>query len=182
MAEKKKTGLFIAGGLIAFVLIGGGIAGAAVMGLIKIPGLTPNSKSASLYGEAAKLYGEGSDLQIELKKHEEPKEKSEDKSKEPSKDKKPAPKTPPAPPKAPPEYTTDPDLGAKKIATVWNSIKPDKLAPIVEEYNDKDLALIFNKMDAKKVATLLAELEPKRAALISKQMQTLGSVLQNPTS
>lgn len=173
---KKKTGLFIAGGVLALVLVGGGIAGAALTGIIKIPGLTPVKQKNSLYGESNQLYGEGSELQVELKPHEEKEQDKKDNKPETTVAKKEAPK-PPTKKEAP---TTDPELGAKKLAQVWNGIKADKLVLIAEEYNDKELALILNKMDAKKVAGLLGELEPKRAALISKQMQALGSVLPTP--
>lgn len=178
---KKKTGLFIAGGIAAVIVIGGGVVGAAVMGVIKIPGLTPKGKGSALYGEAAKMYGEGGELAIKLedpdKKASDPQDKQEAESKPstPAPAKKPAVKKAEAP-------TTDPELGAKKLAQVWNGIDPIKLALISEEYSEKDLAMILNKMDAGKVAKLLAELEPKKAATISKRMQELGSVLPTPAS
>lgn len=176
---KSKTGLFIIIGCVVLLLAGGGFVGAAVLGKIKVPGLTPKKfLTANLYGEGTGMYGESSDLNVKVedKSNADDTKVAENKTDTPS-------ATDPAPKKPePPKPTIDPEAGAKKIAKVWNDIKADQLALIAQEYKEADLALILSKMESDKAAKLLGTLDPKRAAKVSKEMQALGSVVPPPAS
>ncbi|MCB0824608.1 MAG: hypothetical protein KDC26_00310 [Armatimonadetes bacterium] len=166
--KKGKLGLILAI-VLPLVLIGGTV-GAGMAGIVKIPGLT-KAKANSLYGEAGGLYGEGKDIVASVTEKD-PK-KSEEKKK--PKDK---PKPAPEPVVAvEPEPELDPEVGAMKLAKVWNNITPSQLAPIVAEYKDPELALVLSMMDSKKVAALIAILKPDRAAKLSKEIEAIGSVI-----
>ena len=150
MAKGKKKGPLIAM-IVAPLVLGGGVVGAALTGAVNIPGLTPKkAKPPTGYGE--------------------------------KKDEKPVAKKPTAPPvedppptaKAP---TTDPELGAKKLAQLWNNVETAKLVAIAKGYRDDDLAPILVKMDPEKVAEVLAAIEPARATKLSQQIQSEASVL-----
>lgn len=135
---------------LVLVLGLGGVGGAAYMGLVKIPGITPKSKMGkpNLYGEAGK------------------KDVAQAKPK-------PKPAAPPAapPPRKPkPTHTVEPEKGAEAVAELWNGISTEKLAPIVRDWEDPELATVLSKMDSKKAAALLSSLEPERASRLSQQI------------
>lgn len=146
------------------MLLGGGVA-AVFLGLVKIPGvrLPFGPKPAAVA------------------------------NKDPKKDKpkvattKPVPKvTPPVqtPPavsvRATPVPTTDPSVGVKKVAKLWNELEPDKLQLIIADWKDPDAATVLAKMDPERVADLLAMLPPKRASALSRAIQREASKLPKP--
>ena len=96
--------------VLPILLLGGGFVGLAIMGVVKVPGLTPpkEAKPAPGYGEA-----KDKDPVAEVK-----------------------PKTPILKPKGPPE--TDPEKGTKKLAQLWNNLPAAKLADVAKEFKDKD--------------------------------------------
>lgn len=145
---------------LALVVIGGGVYGAATMGLLKIPGITPKSKMgkiAKLYGEAGgKMYGEDKDkFAASIPKR------------------KPRPETPKPTPKA--TYTVDAAKGAAAVAEVWNGIDTPQLVAIVKDWKDEELALVLANMDSGKASELLAAMESKRASKVSQELQALNS-------
>lgn len=149
MAKGKKKGPLIVM-IVAPLVLGGGVVGAALTGAVNIPGLTPKK------GKPPAGYGE-------------------------KKDEKPVAKKPAAPPEEEPakpakEPTTDPELGAKKLAQLWNNVETTKLVAIAKGYRDDDLAPILVKMDPEKVAEVLAAIEPARATKLSQQIQSEASV------
>ena len=150
--------------LIVPVLAIGGVLGAAAAGMINIPGITPKKKAASLYGEANALYGEQGQLakESEAAKVEEP-------------------LLPPKKPKKEkieePVVKTDPDLGARKVASLWNGLATDKLKPIAEGYNDEELARVLSFMDAELAAQLLSSMDAKRAVRLSKALERQASII-----
>lgn len=139
------------------VIVIGGVVGAALMGVINIPGLTPKKKpGAGLYGEAADMYAE---------------------QKDPPKPK-PRSTPPPAPPvAAEPRSTTDPERGAKRLARLWNDLPTERLVPMVSSWRDPELALVLKSMDSEAASRLLAALEPARASRLSREIQRLASVV-----
>lgn len=146
--------------VLPLLLIGGGVVGAGLMGVIKIPGLTLAKKPTTLYGEAAKLYGEPKDEVAQAEPEATPKKpKREDK------------------PKTVAEQQIDPEVGAKKLAGVWNIMSPEQLAPIASSYQDNELARVLSQMETEQVARLLALMDPKRAAKLSQELERLGSIL-----
>src|SRR5687768_6596669 len=103
--------------LFPFALVGVGL-GAAWVGIIEVPGLSPEARVAR-------------------KKVDERPATSHS-----------TPQLEPLPPKAPvvvaPE--TDLDAGQKKLAYLWEGVEIDKLVAIVDKWRDSDLAAVLAKM------------------------------------
>lgn len=154
-----KTGVLIGGVVLLLVLGGGGFVGAAYMGYVKVPGITPKAKLAA----ANKMYGEKPAVPA-------PKPRTEVKV---------AKATPPPAPKprpvAKPTHTVDPSAGAQRVADVWGAMEVEALLPIVADWRDDDLARVLSLMDDGKTGELLAQLEPKRASRITKALQEVSS-------
>jgi hypothetical protein len=154
--------------IVVVVLVIGGVVGAAMTGMVNIPGLTPKkAKPAGQYGEAGGMYGEnalamyGEDASKDAKKKPEKKEESPAKTK-------PKPKI----------VTEDAEAGLAKLAGVWNEMKPEDLAKVVEKgWNDVELAKVLAKMDTEKTAKLLSLLPADRAGKLSKALQKEASKL-----
>jgi hypothetical protein len=150
MAKGKKKGPLIAM-IVAPLVLGGGVVGAALTGAVNIPGLTPKkAKPPAGYGE---------------RKDEKPAAK------------KPAAPPEEAPPAANKEPERDPEAGAKKLAQFWNNVETRRLVEIAKGYRDDDLAPILVKMDPEKVAEILAAIEPARATKLSQQIQSEASLV-----
>jgi hypothetical protein len=134
------------------ILLGGGVVGAAMAGVINIPGLTPKkAKPAALYGEPTLPTV-------------------------PPKDVKPAPKRP-SPTVKVDAVAKDAVKGAKKLASLWNNLPVEKLVELAAAYSDDELARVVLVMDPEKASELLAGLEAKRAAALSKQVQDKASIV-----
>lgn len=147
-----KKILFI---VLPILLVGGGVVGAAFMGVINIPGLTPKKKMGAM------AYGE--------KKDEKPAVEAADETKPTAKKEKPKPK-----PEQVSTNPTDPDAGVKKIAKLWNAMETENLAKLVKDWTDDDLAKVMLFMPNEKVAELLGTLEPARASKISRALKSLA--------
>jgi hypothetical protein len=154
---KKKGGLklilFI---VLPVILIGGGIVGCAFMGIINIPGLTPKKKAHSL-AKSAQMYGEQPTPEV-------PKEdpKKDVKKVDPPKKEEPKP---------------DLELGAKRLAKLWNEMDVKTLTNIAKTWKDEDLARILSKMDNAKAVELLSALDAARASKISEIIQLQAAVV-----
>lgn len=148
--------------IIVPILLIGGVFGAAFMGVINIPGVTPEKaagKGEDMYGEGEEMYGEGledpADLVVEeVETVEEP---------EPVEEAGPV---------------IDPELGAQQLAKYWDEIDSNKLVLIMEGYEDIELALVLFYMKRENVAELLELVLPERAAILSKEIQKLASVVK----
>ena len=184
-------------------LLGGGFAGMAMMGVIDVPGLSPAKKKA----DAAALYegdksGEAGGKAADDKKAGGATGATADKAdKGTAKGAKPAasadapdkgtakhseasaaPKTGQTaratPPK--PKPASDPELGYKKAAKLWNEMSVDALVAMTKEYKGPDLARIFALMDTSKVAKVLEKLatdtkRSKEAATLTKAIEKVAS-------
>ncbi len=144
------------------VLLIGGVVGAGMMGVIEIPGLSPQKKKPPLpYGEAG----------ADVVKKEAP--KADPKPETKSDQKTEAPKTatvkqdPPKP---------DLDKGAKKLAKLWNSMQPDKILAMADKWKDPELARVLGFMEVEKAATVLSQMKPDRASKLSQAIQLAASV------
>ena len=140
---------------LLLILVAGGVAGAAYMGKINIPGLTPKKKKPvaiskdprgglldKLITPVAKVVGKA------------------------MKDAEVAKKTaPPVKKVAAPVQQTD--AGLTKLAAVWSEVEPDKLEEITKDWPVGELAKILAKMEDAKVAEYLALLKSPRSATIS---------------
>ena len=154
-SEPKKKGkglkivLFV---VLPLLLVAGGVVGCAFMGIVNIPGLTPRKKAKAVATNAA-LYA---DTKAPVEKKPETKPKVA--KKPPVKAVEEAPKP-------------DMDLGAKRIAKVWNEMEVKKLSKIIADWKDEDVARAFSKMDTGKAAEVLADIPAPRASKICELMQ-----------
>jgi len=153
--------------IIVVALIGGLVVGAAMTGMINIPGLTPAKKKAN----AAAQYA--TDKDKEAAKTAERKDVKPEKAK---------PIAPPPKATAKKEPSNeDPSLGYKKVAKLWNAMDAQKIKEhIAKGWKDDELARIFSKMDNDKVAEVLALLDPPKATKLLKAIQTEASRLAVP--
>ena len=132
----------------AVLVVGGGVVGAAITGMIEIPGITPEKqkqKSDALYTE-----------------------QKEDAASQPLAKKKPPKKEEPIPP--------DVVKGRKELAKLWNEVESPVLAKIVEKWPDEQLAHQLRYLDVDKTAEVLSLMKSERAAKLSKTLQSLGAV------
>lgn len=153
--------------IIIVVVIGGAVVGAGMTGMVNIPGLTPAKKKAN----AAALYGTDKDKKDD---------KLAAKDAKAAKPKDPVPAAAPKPkPKPKVEIaTTDPTLGYKKIAKLWNAMDAAKIKEqIGKGWKDDEIACVFNKMNTAKVAEVLALLDAAKAAKLTKALQAEASKL-----
>lgn len=84
-------------------------------------------------------------------------------------------------PKPVPQPTIDPEVGAKKIALVWDTMEPDAVVKVAKTYKDAEFARVLSQMETEKVGAILAALDPKRAAKVSRQIEQMGSVIPPQT-
>jgi len=169
-----KKGLFI---LLPIIVLGVGVA-LVFTGIIKIPGLNlgPQKKKAALLytGDKDTL---GKDKGKTVAKKDSPPAKT------PAAD---TTQTPPAktpPPKGNPTLTIEnkPEVGAKKLAKLWNEIDASALKDITKDWKEKDLAGVLMKMDNGKVAEFLGILDAKRASNLSRELQKQASLVAQTT-
>lgn len=168
---KSKKGLIIVLAVVLPLLIVGGAVGAAYAGLIKIPGLSlPGMKSKTV----AANYTDKDDEAAKLAEKDKNEPESSIEPDEPTNE-----------PKVlitkEPEPVTDPELGAKKLAGIWNNLEPTEIVRISAPYKTPELALVLSKMDAEKVAAVLTEItDTKRAATLSQEIQNIASIIPDP--
>lgn len=134
--------------VIPLILIGG-VLGAAFMGAINIPGITPAKKKPAPKVEVAK-------------KDEKPKKADPAPEKKTEVPKKAAPKP-------------DPDKGFQAVADLWNKIDVEKLVAISEKWKDNELAQVMAKMKPGVVADFLGAMKPDRASKITKEIEKLAA-------
>lgn len=145
--------------VVPVLVLGGAFVALAVIGVIKVPGLTRKQpKPPVLYSQ-------------DKKKDEKP----------PAEPPKPVAKKA-EPVKTPEGPKTDPVKGAKKLAQLWNSVPTPKLVELCKGFKDSELADVMVNMDPEKVAELLAMLDAKRSALLSKELRKVASVVPKPAS
>ena len=131
---------------VAVLVIGGGVVGAAMTGMIEIPGLTPEKQKA----KSADLYTEDKDPTTTPIKKRKPKKEE------------------PIPP--------DVVKGRKELAKLWNEVESPVLAKIVEKWQDEPLAHQLRYLDVDKTAEVLSLMKPERASKLSKTLQSLGAI------
>lgn len=139
------------------------VAALGLLGIIKIPGLSPTKAKA----KASQLYSE-SDTKL-ASKSEKPAE---------------SPPVSATPKPAAPVKTgplNKPEIGQKKLAKLWNEIEPAALVAVTKDWKESELAPILLKMDSAKVAQFLTMVDPKRASTLSRQMQQVASTVPRET-
>jgi hypothetical protein len=155
--------------IILPILIIGGTVGAAYMGVINVPGVTPTKIEAATTAEAQPTEEEATQEQSTS-------ETTEDFQST----------APPNPnsqtPELPNSQTAEPNAaqGAKSLAKYWDEISVPKLVPITETYGEKDLAQVLFFMQRSKVAELLSSVSADRAAKLSRELQQLASEPTQP--
>ncbi|MFM9872800.1 MAG: hypothetical protein ACKVQS_04960 [Fimbriimonadaceae bacterium] len=162
---KSKKGLIIILAVVLPLILIGGAVGAAYAGLLKIPGLKlPGMKAKTV----ASNYTDKDDKPSKIDKTQ-PDATIEPDTPEPEQQKLVTKE---------PEPVTDPELGAKKLAGIWNNLEPSDIVRISSTYKDPDFALVLSKMDAEKVAAVLSAItDNKRAARLSQEIQNLASII-----
>jgi len=139
-----KKVLFI---VLPLILVGGGVVGAAMMGVVNIPGLTP-AKKKSL---AAAQYAET--------KEEEPVAQRKD----------PEPEASIVPVEPPPDM----EKGRRALAKLWNEIETTQIIAISADWKDDDLAEQLRYLAPDKVSEILEAMKPERASKMSKMIQEI---------
>ncbi|MCW5939124.1 MAG: hypothetical protein KF884_03700 [Fimbriimonadaceae bacterium] len=146
----KKPLIIVA--IVVPILLGGGVLGAALAGVINIPGLTPKrAKPPVPYGEPSLPTPTRPEAKPALKR--------------------------PTPTVKVDAVAKDAEQGAKKLASLWNNLPVEKLVELAAAYSDDELARVVLVMDPEKASELLASLDGKRAATLSKQVQDKASVV-----
>ena len=155
--------------IILPILLIGGTIGAAYMGVINVPGVTPTKAKAANPEEAQPGEEEATQEQSTS-------ETTEDfQAASPS-----SPNSQTA--ELPNSQTSMPDAaqGAKALAKYWDEISIQKLIPITDAYGEKDLAQVLFFMQRTKVAELLSSVTAERAAKLSRELQHLASASVEP--
>jgi hypothetical protein len=154
--------------IIVPILLVGGTFGAAKMGVVQIPGVSPKKVEAKKPAE-----GEP--------KAEQEQEQLNDQT-DPSDVTDPAdltdPATMPVTDPQPTEPPTDAEAGAKALAKYWDAIPTNKLIPITDTYTERDLALVLQYMQKPKVAEIMGAIDADRAANLSRELQRLASIVK----
>ena len=133
-----------------------GIGGAAMTGMINVPGLSPQKAKPKV---AAKIEPPAAKPEPAP-----PLEKSE----------------PPPKVVAKEEIAIDPDLGQRQLAKLWREIETPKLLVITAKWKDAELAGVMTKMPAAKNAEILSAMPPARASRLSREIQSLASIAPTP--
>lgn len=139
-----KKVLFIG---LPLLVIGGGVVGAAMMGAIDIPGLTPAKKKSN----ATAQYSEPPEESPVVQRRE------------------PAPEATPAAVEPPPDMVK----GRKALAKLWNEIDAAKILEIVRDWQDDELAEQLRYLEPEKTAEVLGIMKADRASKISKLLQVI---------
>jgi hypothetical protein len=149
--------------IIGVVVVLAAVVACGVMGIIPIPGLSPEKKKS----QAAKAYA--------------PDEESPAPEAAPLlASQQPLPDTPQAqatPTAASEEFEIDPYTGQKKLAKVWGKVEPAVIAQIVKDWSEDDLARQLFAMPPAQAGELLTQVaarDPKRASSVSKKLQKLA--------
>lgn len=159
---KSKKGLIIALAVLVPLLLAGGVLGAAFAGLVTIPGLklpgkNPANTAAGNYLDKDDKAPPAPSTEVAAEIKPEPKPEEEPATQEPQ---------------------TDPELGAKKLAGIWNNLDAPDIVRIASTYEDVDFARVLSKMDGEKVAKVLANIkDAKKAARLSRLIESQASVI-----
>lgn len=156
---KSKKGLIFAI-LGVLVLGGGGFFGAAFMGVLKIPGITPKSKLAK------KAPVQTPEAKAAAEKAAADKKKAEEAAKV-------AAAAPPVEEEVVEPSAPEPDLkkGAEALAEIWNGLPEAKILEICKTWPVEDVARVLPLLDTKKAAGVLGLMEAKRASEVSEEIQ-----------
>ena len=190
--KKKKSGEAFLIIFLILLLIGAIVIGLGLIGIVNIPGITPEKK-LPVHSEATP--SKPKPLKEKKKVPSAPGHSNNNQPKIPLplQSHTPAPTltsspsqllnhpqpthhqyTPPQAPK------TDPQKGAKKIAALWDQMDTKELVLLVKNWNNLELAEVIMQMSPSKASALLAALDPKRASQISKIIQQEGSIVTPP--
>jgi hypothetical protein len=154
--------------IIVPILLVGGTFGAAKMGVVQIPGVSPKKVEAKKLAE-----GEQAPEQ-----EQEPEQEPEPEQQADLTDPATMPSTDPQPTEPQTDPPTDPEAGAKALAKYWDAIPTNKLIPITDTYTERDLALVLQYMQKPKVAEIMGAIDADRAANLSRELQRLASIVK----
>jgi hypothetical protein len=154
--------------IVVPILLFGGALGAAFMGVISIPGITPKKTAAAK--SVPKEQQATGDESTATDSVEDQQVTADTNAQEPP--------TEPSRAVSEPKPITDPELGAKALAKYWDEIEVTKLIAITETYKEPELAQVLFFMQKSKVAELLGSVSSERAARLSRELQRLASVVK----
>jgi hypothetical protein len=161
------------------VLLIGGLAGAGLMGVVNIPGLTParGAGAEKLYTEEA----EGAKTEGAKAAPAQPPASGlragADGTRMRSGPQPDFSRTPAGPHQGADQARTgsgpqpDLDAGARRVARLWAQIETPRLLQVVEDWPDEDLARVIGHLEAGKAAELLSAMDPRRASRLSREIQ-----------
>lgn len=149
--------------IIVPILLVGGAFGAAKMGVVQIPGISPKKV-------VAKKQEPEKEQELAQEQGQQPEQPQ---GQEQVQEQDLAPTTQPIT-----ETPTDPEAGAKALAKYWDAIPTNKLIPITDTYTEKDLALVLQFMQKPKVAEIMGAIDADRAANLSRELQRLASIIK----
>lgn len=154
--------------IIVPILLIGGTLGAAFIGVVNIPGVTPKKAEAKKQEPAQENLPteetEPTDQSGEGAAIEDPGLASQSGPAQPLQEQ-------------PQQQVTDPAQGAKALAKIWDEIETSKLLPITDTFKESDLAQVLFYMKKDKVANVLGAVDADRAAKLSRELQRLASVV-----
>jgi hypothetical protein len=153
--------------IIVPILLIGGALGAASMGIINVPGVTPKKAEAKKTAEEAEQPQDDESTQTDTVEDQQVTSgaQTQEPASEPARSE-------------PPKANTNPEQGAKALAKYWDEIDIAKLIPITETYKEQELAQVLFFMQKTKVAELLSAVSADRAARLSRELQRLASVVK----
>jgi flagellar motility protein MotE (MotC chaperone) len=136
------------------VFLIGAVAALGLMGILKIPGLTPAKKKAVVAASSAPISATVAKPTLTPARVE------------------------PKAAVAKVALSMDVDKGAKKLGQLWNEVETPKLVELLKQWKDADAARVLGQMDASKVAELLSQMDAKRAAGLSQLIEKQASVVK----
>jgi hypothetical protein len=158
--------------IIVPILLIGGTLGAAFMGVVNIPGVTPKKAEAKKQEPAQENEPteetQPTDETGQAATIEDPDLASQSEPSQPAQ-------------VQPQQPATDPAQGAKALAKIWDEIDTSKLLPITDTFKESDLAQVLFYMKKDKVADVLGAVDADRAAKLSRELQRLASVVVTET-
>jgi hypothetical protein len=156
-------------GVVLLFLIAGGLVGAATLGFVSIPGISPHKFGKAVVASSNPSSGFYSLFASPMKM-------LDDKAAQEAASVKPEPVV-----AKDPGPKSDPSLGDAKLAALWNALDSSKLVSITEKWQPNNLARILLKMDEDQVSGYLAALPAAKAAQISKAIQQFASLPPAPS-
>lgn len=152
--------------LAGIIVLGGATIGLGYAGIINIPGITPSKKATPAVekAEAGVEASADADSSPTASAAESPEEGPSSNAAPPEEEA----SLPPPPAEEAPRKD-----GTERLAKLWATMDAQKVAALVQQWNDGDVLLVLAKMDDEKLAEVLSALPPERALELSRGIKAL---------